>query len=209
MIRINLATRKQSLPQGEAKEAGGGLFAKLGSISLKSDEMKALPIRKVALMAAVAIGAYFVVEDFKTTELQKVDKAIEKLTTEKTRLQAEANKIKEYEALKKQLDADEFLLRNKIGTIEWLVAERHTPQKIMISLAENTPKDVWLTKFKIDNGKVTISGNSLGYNQISDFMKSLSENIFFQDLVLQNTAKGRDDRGAEVMNFDLGARRRQ
>lgn len=206
MIKINLATRKQSASVGgsdakSSRVAGMKLDARL-------DGIKELPWRKALAVVVLYLVASYGLDDFKLEELAKVNAVIDKLTAEQTRLKAELAKTKDFDELKKSLDADEVALRTKIDTIQKLIRDRQTPPKMLLSLSGSTPKDVWLTDFQAKDDEITLKGFSLGYNGISDFMKALNESVYFGDLKLVNTTTGRDETGLEAATFDLSAKRK-
>jgi Tfp pilus assembly protein PilN len=70
------------------------------------------------------------------------------------------------------------------------------------------PPEVWLSQIKIVDGNVTLVGGSVGFNQISDLMKNLNENIYFKDLTLKKTEQVKDKAGREYAEFELTAKRR-
>lgn len=216
MIKINLALRKQaagaqSSDAGDKAAGGGGGLGgiKISKVAIDLDQLRELPLRQIAIVVAVYVVGGYVLEDYKAGEIAKVDATIAGLSAEKSKLTAEAAKMKGYEDLKKSLESDEKIMRTKIETIQKLIADRQSPPKVLISIAEAIPKDVWLQDFKIAKGEVTMKGYSLGFNQISDFMKSLNENVYFTDVGLKNTQQAKDEAGVEVANFELSAKRKE
>lgn len=205
MIKINLAKKKQatgmqsaSNPTMRRASAGEGLQL-----------LKDPKIRQILLLVVGLGGAYWTVEEYKNDELLKADAAIQAATQKSNQLKAEAAKSKGFEDLKKSLESDELAIRTKIETIQKLVAERQVLPKAMQSLATLIPQDVWLTDFKAVSEEFTFKGYSLGYNQVSDFMKSLGESAYFTDLRMASSQSARDETGSEVAQFELGAKRRQ
>lgn len=209
MIKINLALKKQAAGAATGDEKGKGGGVKISRVAIDLDQLKELPIRQIALVVIVFFGGTYFVEDYKTQEITKIDAEIARAGTEKNKLQSEAAKMKGYEDLKKSLESDEKIMRTKIETIQKLIADRQTPPKVLLAIAEAIPKDVWLQDFKIAKGELAIKGYSLGFNQISDFMKSLNENIYFTDIGLKNTQQTKDEAGVDVASFELSAKRRE
>ncbi len=206
MIKINLATRKQSASVG----SGNAQMSRVAGMKLDArlDGLKELPWRKAGAVVLLYVVASYGLEDYKTEELGKVEAVIQTHAAEQTRLKAELAKTRDFDELKKSLDADELSLRTKIDTIQQLIRDRQTPPKMLLSLSGSTPKDVWLTDFQAKEDEITLKGFSLGYNGISDFMKALNESVYFGDLKLVNTAQGRDETGLEAATFDLIAKRK-
>jgi Tfp pilus assembly protein PilN len=201
MIKINLATRKQATGLGD----GGGLKG-LGALAAARnlDGLKELPLRKIALLLAVGIGASYLLDDVKQKELDKLTVQEDRLNGEKNRAMGELGKIKGFEEMKKVLDNDEFTLKTKIETIDKLLDDRRTPPKLLIELSKTIPPEVWLSDFKIEYPDVKITGSSLGFNQISDFMKNLNENVYFTELKIEKTEQGQSG----FATFELKAKRR-
>jgi Tfp pilus assembly protein PilN len=160
------------------------------------------------LPVVVAIVAWYMLDTFKEEEMQKLSAIHAKLTSERTALEAEAKKFKGYEEVKKALEQDEFTLRTKIETIQKLIADRSSPPKILLTLATSIPKEVWLSELKLTDKEGSFKGYSMGFGQISDFMKNLNESAYFTDLNIKKTEQAKDEGGAEVAAFELTARRR-
>jgi Tfp pilus assembly protein PilN len=209
MIKINLATKKASVQSaGEDGKKSTPLGAGFSKLDLRLDAIKDLPIRKIATAALACMAGSYLLDGYKEDEMKKVDAALSKVTAEQTRLRAEVAKSKGFEAMKKQLEADEFSIRTKIETIEKLVADRQTPPKILLAVANTIPAEVWLQTFKMADGEASFRGYATNYNQISDFMKNLNENAYFTDLRLVGTSQTKDSGGSEAASFELSAKRR-
>jgi hypothetical protein len=213
MIKINLATRKAAVTAtadgGKTSGTGFKNFLNAGlKIDARLDGFKELPIRKLAVAALACYAASWMLDSYKEDELNKVAAIIAKARDDQTKLKTELAKTRGYEQIKKDLDNDEKTLRTKIETIQKLLAGRQTPPKMMIALSGAIPQDVWLTGLKIGEQDVSFKGASLGFNQISDFMKNLNESAYFTDVRLQGSQKSKDESGAEVAGFELEAKRR-
>lgn len=214
MIKINLALRKQSASAASAaSEARGSaigglqLPAGLSKLNLDVNSLKG-PMRKLLPPILVGLVATFVVDGLKEEELAKVQEESATVAEQRNQLMAAAEKIKGYEAVKKSLEADEQLMRIKIDVVQQLIADRTNPPKLLRSLSTSIPKDVWLSEFKAGAEGVTLKGYSLDFNQVSDFMKSLSESVYFADLAITGTQQAKDEFGMDVASFELTAKRR-
>ncbi|OFZ78786.1 MAG: hypothetical protein A2583_09660 [Bdellovibrionales bacterium RIFOXYD1_FULL_53_11] len=222
MIKINLATMKQAASAGGAGDAPvkrgdiigtisqalTGLIKRRGVGAAEGGGIDKKMIRKIILMIGVGFAADFLAGDFMAEEMKKVEAALARVDAEKSKFQAEVQKTRGYEAIKKQLEADEFIIRTKVDTMEKLVTDRQTPPKLLLSVATAIPKDVWLSSFKVDGPSVVFSGGSVGFNPVSDFMKTLGESAYFSELNLQKTEQTRDAAGTEIAIFELMARRK-
>lgn len=206
MIKINLATRKQSNLSGEPKTAtslGGSLE------NFKLESLKELPFKKAMIPIAIGIVAYMGLDSYKEDVLLKMNNAAKKIESENTRLEAEISKFKAYDAIKKSLEEDEATITTKLQTIRSLIADRNTPPRMLVSLANALPKEVWITEFRIENSNITFRGGSLDFNHISDFMKGLSEIAFFSEVELKTTQQSKDDTAGDMATFELSAKRRK
>ncbi|MGZ3687096.1 MAG: PilN domain-containing protein [Bdellovibrionota bacterium] len=203
MIKINLALKKGPVGSTDNKPDFKNAFR-----SIDFGILRELPLKKIALTLSVAVLSSYVLDDYKQKELMKLDTSIQQFSSEQSKLRAELAKTKGYEEVKRQLDADEVMIRTKIETIQKLIADRAVLPKVLLTLSGGIPTEVWLSDFKVANEDVAFKGSSLGFNQISDFMRNLNESAYFTDLHLINTQQGKDDVGADVAQFELSAKRR-
>jgi Tfp pilus assembly protein PilN len=209
MIKINLGLRKQAAAiAGKEKGGAPGLSAmKLNPEALK-EILKDPQVRTLILVIVVAVlGTYFL-NGYKDEQLHDADNLAQKATLENQKVKAELAKTTGYDDLKKQFDADEELIRTKLQTIQKLVSDRAAPPKLLLSLSIGIPKDVWLSEINITDQEVKLKGFSLGFDQITDFMKTLGDNEFLTDLKLGDSQKAKDPTGIDVASFDLVAKKK-
>jgi Tfp pilus assembly protein PilN len=212
MIRINLALRKQ--PSG-AVDATKGTGATFNTFSLdrfrdaRLDGLKDIPIKKLAVLVVVIGVSWYVVDDWKSSRLAELDARVASISEERDRLAKGLAKAQELEVLKKALESDEAIIRNKIGTVQKLIQDRQTPPKVLLALSTSLPNGVWIKDFRIADDGVTFHGSSLNITQISDFMKAIGDNALFQDVRLVRTEQAKDSRsGLDIAEFELQAKRR-
>jgi Tfp pilus assembly protein PilN len=209
MIRINLATRKQSVALvGDGTQVTSATKS-LFKFDTRLDGVKDLPIRKFAIFFVAAFALHYFVTDFEEQSLVSYDAEISKLNIEQSKLQADFGKTKEYAPLKKQLDLDETMIRTKISTVQRLIADRQTPPKLFAALSSATPDDVWLSEMQIKGDEVDFVGNAQDFSDIPDFMKSISESAYFSDISLQESSSAKDTNGQALAHFKLSAKRRR
>ncbi len=204
MIKINLASKKQSTLAFDAADSKPSRF----KFDFKFEQLKTSGLSRIALSVAGAAAVWFLLDSYKKDELEKMDQKITDLTTEQSRLNVEMEKVKGFELIKKTLEADESTIRTKIQTIQKLIADRQNSPKMLFTLASGIPGEVWLSDLKLGKEDVILKGHSVGYTQISDFMKMMMESAYFKDVRLLSTLISKDDTGAEVAQFDLAAKRR-
>jgi len=127
MIKVNLATKKRAASvEGGVKSGLMGIFS-FGKGAGASDgpvPEQDLPLRKLIIYIAVGAIASFFLDDFRTTEIQKIDIQVKKLRGVEQELKTKLKKTKGYDQLKARLDKDEFTIRTKIDTIRKLLEDQ-------------------------------------------------------------------------------------
>jgi Tfp pilus assembly protein PilN len=228
MIRINLAKRKTASSGGGAMGAMGALGALgatrggsgigslklpigLSKITLDTDRLKEIPIKKFLVSIVIGVGATFYSDNQKEVEMQKATEIVTQLTTERAQLTNAAGKLKSYENMKKSMELDEATIRGKIDTIQMLIVDRTNPPKLLSSLSVSIPKDVWLAEFKAGEKDVTFRGLSFEFDHVTEFIKSLNESAYFTEVGFKpgtGAPRAKDEIGVDVYSFDLTGKRR-
>jgi Tfp pilus assembly protein PilN len=170
--------------------------------------LKELPLKRIGIIVITAYVANYVVAMTKDEELRKMDEGINKATVENGQLKQKLEKTKGFEDLKKALDNDEKTIRVKIDTVKKLIADRQLPPKMLQSVSNSIPSDVWLTNLKINEEGINFKGSAVGFGQVSDFMKNVSESAFFTDVKLISSSQTKDEVGQESASFEVSAKRR-
>lgn len=212
MIKINLVVRDRKgslLPEGATSTLSG--YTSLSGMSQLGREqlqqLKELPLKRLGYAVALFIIGSFGVDQWVDQSLKGIQQEMEAEQAKQATLKKEFDKTKSYNTLKTQLEADEKSIRAKLSTIQELLNDRTTPPKILLALSAAIPQEAWLEELKVDNQQITLKGASLGYNQVSDFMKALGENAFVKDVTLKSTQQTKDTNGVEVNTFDLSMKR--
>jgi len=211
MIKINLAARKTaSLMDGPGGGGGKSRLTNIGGMTkFDLSQLKDLPnLRQLVILLLVGYFGNYFLEDLKSEELKKADNATIKLKGEQGKLKTELEQTKKYEGIKKALEGDEIVIRTKLDTIQKLLQDRTTPPKLLVAVSSAIPKEVWLSSIKVEDAAISLQGDSLDFNQVSDFMKNLNESAFFKDVALKNTQQGKDESGLETAKFELSMKRR-
>jgi len=216
MIKINLQNRKAAVgvaagsPTG-ASGAGGlkGLLDRLkgGGDGLADGDKRSMIILGVVYLVILG-GASWYVGSTKDQLLASVEAEATAVDSKITLLTSELNKTNGYEQIKKSLEADDKTIRTKITTIQELIRDRSTPPKILTTLSETIPKEVWLREFTLKDRHFKIGGNSTSMDVVSDFMKSLEETIYFKGVVLKSSKQETIKGGHASAIFELEAERR-
>jgi len=207
MIKINLATRKQTI--GVRTNAGtlSGLTGGMNfnfDLKILRDRSLGKPIVYIVLSAALWFGWSW----YQDQELSRIDVEIVQYETENKGLRAELDKSKGYEQVKKALDQDEETLRAKINVISKLVTGRQDPPKTLIGLATGIPTEVWIDTFTADEATMKIHGVALSFENVSDFMKNLGESAFFSDVRLVESRDTLLEGSLHGVEFNLSARKK-
>lgn len=220
MIKINLHQRKAAvgvtastteIPEGGMKgfqsllqkiRGGGGLEG----IEFGAD-LKSLAVLAGFYAVILGVGIWYV-GDRKQKQLAEVVAQIGDIDKKISVLDSELSKTQGYEVTKRNLEADEKKIRTKIDTIQELIRDRTTPPKILMTLSDAIPKEVWLSNFSLRDRQFAISGLATSMDLVSDFIKSLSETIYFKDVQLKGSRSSVDKDKREVTNFELEAQRR-
>lgn len=216
MIRVNLATKKQSASvTGGSSSDSGKLFGFLSQgkeldltavreIKNKiADLSVVLPVAKVAMYLVLSVVAWFGSTYWKDLQIEAEEALIAQENTEKQRLAISVGRLKKFEEAKKLLEEDEAMLRAKIETIRRLIAKRGEPIKAFLALSQAIPDDVWLSDFQIKSNDIELRGFATQFEKITDFIKNLGENELFTDLVLKNTQMDKDSSSLSVPSFDV------
>lgn len=206
MIKINLASKKQAVLTSEVSKGSGK--AGLGGLDKFTDQLKEMDLRKWVLSIVVGVVATYTLQGYESDALKELDDASAKLFAEQVKIKTEIGKTKGYEDQKKALEADELMIRTKVDTVQKLILDRQLSPKILLAISSGIPSDVWLNEVVIGEEELHLKGSSLGYNQISDFMKSLNETALLSDVRLVTTEQQKDVAGLEVASFEVVAKKR-
>jgi hypothetical protein len=96
----------------------------------------------------------------------------------------------------------------KLKSVQTLLNSRNEPAKIMTALSSAIPKEVWLTKVQVEPDRVVLSGASLGFSQISEFIKNLHNHEVFKAVELTKSSQNQGFKGTDVTRFELKAMRK-
>jgi hypothetical protein len=220
VIKINLHQRKAAvgIAAGGTSQTETGLkgFASLVQ-RLRSGQSFSSMGEGTDLRGAVIIGVVYLVflsggwwyaGQEKSRLLEEVTTEVTTLDSKIALLDSELSKTQGYEQSKKSLEADEKKIRTKIDTIQELIRDRAVPPKILMTLSDSIPKDVWLRDFALGGKSFKISGLSNGMDVVSDFIRNLSETIYFSDVQLKGSKSDVQKNGREITTFELEAQRR-
>ena len=207
MIKINLALRKTA---AVAEASGGGTrLTSAGLGNLQISELKDIPaLRQLLLFGVLIFAGVYWIEDFKASEVQKTQEVVDKLKEEQIQIKKSLGESRRFEILKKALEEDEVVIRQKLDVVQKLMADRAVPPRLLLALSATIPKDVWLADLRVEAQDIVFRGDALDFSQVSDFMKNLNESSSFKEVTLRNTQQGKDDQGTETAKFEIVVKRR-
>lgn len=222
MIKINLYVKRGS--RAEVGKSKGGLLDQLRDLT-KGDglsqsalaslgdnpveTLKNLPIRPLILPLVVFFLGGDIVEEIKAKDVAEAEAVVTQLRGEQTKVQAELAKYKGLDAIRNQLEQVEKEIRTKLTVIAELIRDRETPPKMMMAISSAIPKDAWLIDFSVKSNQLVFKGGAIGFNPVTDFMRSLEESVFFKDVTLKGTQQGKDAKGNQIATFEITASRRE
>lgn len=96
-------------------------------------------------------------------------------------------------------------LQVKLDVIEGLGSARTGPLRLLEEVSSRTPDRLWLTKLTTKGRKVVLSGESLDTGIVADFLRSLNESGFFENVDLESTSRGNAVRGVKLVAFTVTA----
>jgi Tfp pilus assembly protein PilN len=178
------------MKQPVTASGGGGnkLNLNFGSLSsfgkITPDMLKELPLKKLIIPIIVGVGAYYYLDNLKTSEIQKLEDTLKGVSEEAAKVQKKIDALKGYEKVQKEMEEDEKILRSKIDTIQGLSKDRDRSFKLLASIVDMVPSQLWLSTLKVDKTEIKMDGGARGLGQISDFMKNLRESAYFENVNL-------------------------
>lgn len=176
MIEINLST------SGKDKD-----ITNFGGINLSL-----LNVRYVFMGVALiyTVGPIInLIYDGEIQVYQNKAKSIQEEERKKTK------ELRNYDSIKKQvkeLEEQERRLKSKVNIVKEIVDMRQNPFSVLVYIAENTPKNVWLIELELEGNRLKLLGYSTSWKSIGDFIENLKSSIFFNGSVSYNKPDGLD-----------------
>jgi len=202
MIRINFAKRL-SHPLSTGASGSGGLQ----NVKVDKEFLMSLPLGKIALLFVAFYLSGYGIDEYKIELLQKEDVQIEELEAQKAKINVKLQEQKSLEQLKLSLEKDDAMVRAKLDAIKALMKDRDVPARVLLEFSKIMPEQVWIKTLSVDEKQVSLSGSSIGFNPLSDFMKNIRSSQFFSEVTLKSS-QSVQDRVGELTNFDLSITRR-
>jgi Tfp pilus assembly protein PilN len=219
MIRINLLQPDEQNPGnlnggglGIAGAAGwwGNLTKQLAALNVQAGTLNLEQLKQIATPTFLAFGIWFLADKWEDRQLAAVNAVIDELTVKITELKDKELKLKELEPVQKAFEEDQLNFERKITTIKKLLSIRSEMIKILVSIPLHLPTDTWLKSFSIDPKVLKMSGNTIGFTAVSDFMRDLKSDALFSDVQLiksERSSELKDATNREFSTFELEIKR--
>jgi Tfp pilus assembly protein PilN/Tfp pilus assembly protein PilP len=186
MIRVNLLSPEKK----EIADAGADAF----SFAEEKKEEKINPVAGIgAAVLTLGIIGFLYFNQANTLEQKKKD--LNDKTAEKARLKYVEDTLRELEETKKDLN-------RKVRLIGELKGRQQTAVKMMDKVSNSLPEWVWLNDMKFSGNRLTLGGNAVDNNLISDFMNNLKATNNFINLIFPGSSR-RKFRGQDIFSFSL------
>lgn len=195
MIRVNLALKKTADLLGTNKS----VFSNIPDLS----SLKELGLRKLLIPVVLALVLSFGLDYYKNMKLQELDAALAKINEERPKYETKIAQMQAFLELKKEIETEGEVVRIKKETIDKLIAGKTRTFEVLTSLADITPKEVWLNEVSINDQELHILGNATEFGLVSDFMDSLKATGNIDSPGLKNSEKQKDELGFDVINFEI------
>jgi len=148
---------------------------------------------------AVILGVVFYFHSSISSEIDDMTAQNSQLTEEIERLKKVIGQVEEFEAKREAL-------QKKLEIIRTLKARKTGPVHMLDEIASGIPEKCWLTSLSEVNKKVTLTGMAINNEVIADFIGSLENSWYFDDVYLVSAQQKEDKDGVKLKEFSITAR---
>lgn len=165
MIKINLSTAQKQL---DMTNVGGFDFTKI-------------KIKAVGLAIVILYAPDFLL--LPMWEQERTDKQgeVTNITMELGSLKRKISQAAELEKQIQDLKEQERILTEKLSVVKQILSEKRNPSNLLVYLAKNIPKEVWITELNFQNDELKLQGESLDYASIGKFLESVKSSVFIKE----------------------------
>lgn len=128
-----------------------------------------------------------------------------RLTNEIADNKREAERLKVVIAEGQRFKRDKEALERRVSAIETVARQQTRPVYLMDALADQLPKDLWLTRMEEKGTQLRLAGNTYSANSLSDFMSNLKASGKFKDVDIVD-AKADLTKSPRTIAFEVIAR---
>jgi len=135
----------------------------------------------------------------------RIEQRIERKQSSVRQLQVSIERFKPQQRQVAEFKQKKQDLQVKLDVIQGLDDARTGPLRLMEEVSSRTPERLWLTKLTTSGRRVVLSGESLDTGVVADFLRSLNESGFFENVDLESTSRGTAGQGVKVVAFTVTA----
>jgi Tfp pilus assembly protein PilN len=88
----------------------------------------------------------------------------------------------------KELELQEENLKKKLLAVKEAISEKKNPGPLLLYIAKNIPKELWISELSIDKQTMDIKGESLDYVSIGNFINALKSSVFIKEANIGGTS---------------------
>ncbi len=165
MIKINLINTQKQL---NMTNVGGFDFTKIKT-------------KAVALALLILYAPDFTLIPMWEQEMADKQTEVTTVTAELTSLKRKMGQAQELEKQIRDLKEQERILTEKLTVVKEILNEKRNPASLLVYLAKNTPKEVWITELTFANDELRLIGESLDYANIGRFLESVKSSVFIKE----------------------------
>jgi type IV pilus assembly protein PilN len=143
-------------------------------------------------------GAIFFVE-------RELNKGLDESRTSVMQLNAAIEQFTPQQKQVEQFKSKSTNLKKKLNVIDGLEKARTGPVRLFDELAKLTPERLWLNSMKTQGKSISLEGESIDTGVVADFLRSLNESDYFENVDLKKTQGGKDMGGVKLVIFKIVA----
>jgi Tfp pilus assembly protein PilN len=171
MIKINLSSTKRS---ADLSDVGGF-------------DLTQIKIKAVLIAIVVMYLPDFVATPMWEEEYQRFTLDLTIKTQQLNKLQKKVSQTENFEKQIRELKAQEESLEKKLTAVKETISEKRNPSSILLYIAKNIPKELWINELNLDGDALTVKGEALDYTSIGNFVNNLRSSVFIKDASISNT----------------------
>jgi Tfp pilus assembly protein PilN len=187
MIKVNLSTVK---PQLDLSDVGGF-------------DLSTANIKGLVLVIILSFIPDFLVLPTWEEEINQKNAEVSSKENELKKLSNKLSQVAVYEKQINDLKTQEDALSKKLSAAKQAIQIKKNPSALLLYVAKNTPKELWINELTVENDRMKISGESLDYNSIGNFVNSLRSSVFIKDASIGNTTSSIEADGKRVESFSV------
>ncbi len=152
----------------------------------------------VVVFIAIACFCVTTVQANLASKVSAGTREVAALKAQKEKYKTQLDEVEKFKAQKKDIE-------QKLAVIENLNASRSGPVRILDELGSRTPNNVYIKSLNTEAGFIELKGEGLNYDVIAEYLESLEESDFFENVKLE-TSKGKKVKGLKVSSFEIRAK---